>query len=180
MTEKNICVSRFRIKTDLEAELKHKCYSHSSVALSSDSFLPTEKSLSQSPLNQQCCKELGSSFQARLAELEKDSEHFPFQRSLQVSSMFHMIHNNYEVKVKNPKVKYPIWAGVFAMSKNYPCLLSPASAHNSAFPLGCSDLHPFGGSWISDDFFLGLGIFKVNFHIVENWYNNPFYQRLTN
>lgn len=144
MTEKNICVSRFRIKTDLEAELKHKCYSHSSVALSSDSFLPTEKSLSQSPLNQQCCKELGSSFQARLAELEKDSEHFPFQRSLQVSSMFHMIHNNYEVKVKNPKVKYPIWAGVFAMSKNYPCLLSQPLLTTQLFPWAALTFIPLG------------------------------------
>lgn len=143
-----------------------QCYSHISVVLSPDSFLAT-----QIPPNQQFFKELGSPFQARLAGLEKDCEHFPFQRSLQVSSMFHMIHNDYEVKAKN--------------IQSEPC---PRTNHDSSpqpplttqlFSWAALTFIPFGEVEIQMIFF-GLVFFKVNSDIVENWYNNPFYQRLAN
>lgn len=116
-----------------------------------------------------------SFFQASPAGLKKDHGHFPFQRPSQVSSMFHLKYNKYEVEVTNIQSDQ----GFCRFQELYIMPFPKVSSPLSDFLLGCFDFRLWR-SWNSEDFFrFGNFLNEIQNLLLLRIYIIPFTRRLS-
>lgn len=171
ITEKKICMSRFRIKTALKPEVK--CTVLVLVWPSPDSFLPTVVPQTQGLLGSVMVQGAGQLFSGKACRVWERSWAFSLPEAFPSLIQFYIVYNKYEEEVKNIQSDQGFCRFQELYIMPFPSISSPFTA----FLLGCSDLHLWR-SWNSEDFFRFGILFKWNakFTVVENWHN-PFYQK---